>query len=79
MTKISGLILIIIGILGGLFVGIWLCLIGGIVQVIGGITNPEGIQASAIAIGIARIVCTGLAGWLTAILAIIPGWMLLQD
>lgn len=73
-----GIILIIVGVLCGLFVGIWLCLIGGIVQIIKQIQNPEGVEAIKVAIGIARIVCTGFAGWLSASIFILPGVALIH-
>lgn len=79
MKQLIGLILIIIGILFGLFIGIWLCLIGGIVQIIKEIQNPEGAQALFVAIGITRILFAGFAGWLAAIILIIPGQLLIQE
>ena len=73
-----GIGLIVIGIGAGLFVGVWLCLIGGIVQVINGLQDPEGINALTIAVGIGRIIFTGLAGWLSALIFVTPGMSLLK-
>ena len=78
MKGLIGITLIGLGITVGLYVGIWLCLIGGIVQIIEQIKNPAGIEAMQIAIGIARIVCAGLAGWVSAMILIFPGWAILN-
>lgn len=79
MTKlILGVLLIVAGIGLALYVGVWLCLIGGIVQVIDGIKAAP-TDALDIAIGIARVLCAGLAGVLTAVVAIFPGFALLSS
>ena len=72
-----GLILIALGIFLGGFVGLYLCLYGGIVQVIGGIRDSW--SAIPIAIGVVRILCTSLAGSISALLLIVPGWALIRD
>jgi len=73
---ILGLALCIIGVLFGLYIGIWVCFIGGIVQVIEQI-RAENLEPLKVALGIARVFFTGLAGWLSAIIFIIPGWGLI--
>ena len=78
MKAIIGLILIIAGIVLGLYVGIWVCFIGGIVQVIDQIRAPE-LTATIVAWGIAKIFLAGLFGWLSAMLGIIPGYALLHS
>ena len=67
MIKFVGLLLILLGL--GLFgyVGLYLCFIGGIVQIIEAFKVAD-INAWDIAWGIVRILSTGLAGWLSAIL-----------
>jgi hypothetical protein len=62
LSLIIGIILFIAAILGGLYVGLWLCLVGGIVQIIEG-AKATPIVAMDIAVGILRVVCTALAGW----------------
>ncbi len=74
-----GLFLVVIGILTALFVGVWLCLIGGIVQIINEIKGPEAVEALKIGIGVARIVCAGISGALTFICFYIPGMALMRD
>jgi len=78
---IVGLIMILAGIVLGLYVGIWLCLVGGIAQIINELKNlntPEGVDGLKIAIGFARFFFTGFAGWLSAIILVIPGMSLLK-
>ena len=74
MKNFIGLSLIVLGVFLGFFVGVWLCLIGGIVQIIETLKSPEGINALSIGIGIARIVCAGLAGFISAFTLILPGY-----
>lgn len=55
-------ILFLAGIALALYLGLYVCLYGGIVQGINGVTsNP--ISATDIALGIVRVCCTGLVGW----------------
>lgn len=76
MKAIIGFILIVIGILAGFYIGVWVCFIGGIVQIIEQI-RAENLVAIKVAIGIARIFLAGLAGWLSAIIFIVPGYGLI--
>jgi len=69
---ILGIFLIIAGVFLGLYVGIWVCFIGGIVQIIEQI-RAEHLVAMKVAIGLAKIVCAGLLGWLSALIFVVPG------
>ena len=73
MRQIVGILIILGGIVLGLYVGLWVCFIGGIVQLINEIKSPEAVVAINIAWGIAKIVFAGLFGWLAGLLLIIPG------
>ena len=53
MKKIIGILIAIVGIALGIYVGVWLMIVGGIVQIVNSI-NP--INGLGIALGIARIV-----------------------
>jgi len=77
MKQLLGLILVVLGIAVGLYVGVWLCLIGGIVQIIGEIKGE--FEAIKVAIGVTRIVFASLCGWLSGILLIAPGVTLIKD
>ncbi len=73
-----GLFLIVVGIIVGLYVGVYLMFIGGVITVIEQI-RADVIITSTLAIGIAKIIFAGLAGWLSAVIFIIPGNIMLHD
>lgn len=79
MTKlIIGLLLVVGGIASGLYVGLWLCFIGGIVDVIQQIRADE-LVALTVAIGVAKVLFAGIAGWVSALLFIAPGAALIKS
>jgi len=78
MKLIIGLILILGGIIVGVYVGLWIFFIGGIVQIIEQIKSPENVDVLAIAWGIAKIFLAGTVGVLSSLLGIIPGFLLLN-
>jgi uncharacterized membrane protein len=78
MKTLVGISLIITGVLFALFVGVWLCLIGGVVQIINEIKSPEAVEALKIGIGVARIACAGLVGSLTFLCFYLPGLYLIE-
>lgn len=75
MRQLLGIFLILVGIVGGLYLGVYLMFIGGIIQVIKSVTPI--IIASGIAIGIARIMFASFVGWLTFIVCVAIGKSLL--
>lgn len=77
MKYLVGGLLIVAGILLGAYVSIWLMLIGGIMQIIHGITPI--IVASDIAFGVARIALAGFVGSLSAAALIIPGLLIIDQ
>ena len=78
MKALIGLLLVIVGICGGIYVGVWWAFIGGIVEIIKEIRAPN-LEAINIAIGIAKIVFSGAIGWICGIIFVIPGWVMLQE
>ena len=77
MRTALGISLIIIGVILGLWLGVWVCLIGGIIQVINAImTTP--VEAIGIAVGLARIACATIVGWLSAMVCIGCGLSILK-
>ena len=68
----------IVGIVFGLYVGLWWAFIGGIVDVISAIRAPE-LVAMDVAIGIVKVLFAGLIGGLSGLISIIPGYVLLHD
>ena len=77
MKSIIGVILVIIGILVGLYVGGWLMLVGGIIQIVNSI--KDGVIAGGIGIGVARVVFSSFFGWLSAIILIAPGMTMIKS
>ena len=55
---------LVLGVLAGVYVGVFVMFIGGIVQLINAVKETP-VPALDIAFGIARIVLSGLAGWAT--------------
>jgi len=78
MKQVMGVLCIIGGLLLGLYIGIWVCLIGGIIQVVTVIRAPE-LDAALLAYGIARVLCAGPCGGLTFFLCAIVGRVLLES
>ena len=78
MKKLLGVILIVCGILFAAYVGVWICFVGGIVQVIEAIRAVTLVPVD-VAIGILKVICSGLAFSLTAFCFVIPGMSLLAS
>jgi hypothetical protein len=78
MRAYLGLGLIVLGVIVGLYVGFWICLIGGIVQVIEAVRAKD-LIAFEVVVGVARIFFAGLAGYVSALLFIIPGYGMFED
>lgn len=76
--ELIGLVMIVGGIALGLFVGVWICFVGGIVDIIEQV-RAVNMSAMAVAWGIAKVVFAGLFGWLSAIILILPGMAILDD
>lgn len=72
MKLVFGVGLIIAGIAFGVYVGLWLCLVGGIIQIVGAF-QASPVVGMDIALGIIRILFAGAAGGLSAFVAVIPG------
>lgn len=77
MKQIVGLLLIIAGAVLGLYVGGYLCFIGGIIQLIQSVTPV--IKAVGIAWGLGKIVFASGLGSLSFLGLATPGIVMLQD
>jgi len=69
---ILGSLLCLLGVLVGAYVGIYLCFIGGIVQVVTTVKATE-LLAWPLAVGITKILLASFVGWTSAFVFIIPG------
>ncbi|MDP3901940.1 MAG: hypothetical protein Q8Q37_03180 [bacterium] len=65
MKALLGLVFILGGIVLGLYVGVWVCLVGGIVDIINQVKAPESVDAMVIACGIVKILFAAISGWLS--------------
>ena len=79
MKGLIGALLILAGICLGLYVGVWVCLIGGIIDIINELKAPRAVETLTIAWGIVKIMFASLFGWLSAIVLIIPGFALVSS
>ncbi|AEO93831.1 gp586 [Bacillus phage G] len=76
MKSIIGIILILMGIVLGAYVGIWICFVGGIIDIID--TAKAGLfETKVIAWGVAKIVFASTIGALAGYVLIIPGWAMI--
>lgn len=62
---------------GGLWMGVWWALIGGIIQIIEA-AKCDPIQSSDIAFGVARLIFASAIGWGITIFGSIFGWFLIR-
>ena len=78
MKVVIGIIMMVCGVFAGLYVGLWVCFIGGIVDVIEQV-RADDIQAMAVAIGVAKVLFAAVAGWASGLLLVIPGYFMLSN
>jgi len=76
--KALGFILCAFGVCLGLYTGVWVCFIGGIVDVIEQV-RAEQLDSMIVACGVAKVMFSSFAGWLTAIVPFTLGAALMQD
>lgn len=76
-----GVLMIIGAIIMGLYVGIWVCFVGGIaglVDVVNGAIKGNEISGMAVAKNLAKILFAGFAGWGSFTILFIPGKAMLD-
>lgn len=76
--KVLGVLLIIIGVCLGLYVGVWLMFIGGIVDVIEQV-RADTLETMAVAFGVVKIFFAGCMGIGSGAVFACPGVLLLRD
>lgn len=77
LRNIIGVLMIIGGIALGLYVGIWVCFVGGIIQVIQQV-RAEIMIPMQIGIGIIKILFAGFLGYVCTFVLALPGWMMIH-
>lgn len=76
MKKFLGILIAIIGIILGIYVGVWLMFAGGISQIISSI-NP--VNGFGIAIGVVKIVFCEIGGFIAYLGIVIGSYIGLKD
>ena len=79
MRTAIGIGLIIVGVIIGLYCGLYWAFIGGIIAVIEEIRTPGELDAMVISWNIARIVFSGFIGHIVGIIFIVPGYIMAND
>lgn len=74
MRNVLGILLMAVGLGLAIYVGLWVCFIGGIVQIVEAVKATP-VSGLDIALG---VLGAGLAGVLTAVVAIFPGYAMLK-
>lgn len=77
LSKLLGWVLVLAGVCLGAYTGIWWALVGGVVDIIEATKAPV-TSASAVGVGLLKIFASGLIGWATGLVAVIPGSYLLH-
>lgn len=62
MKNIFAVLIVIAGIIMGAYLGLWVCFVGGIIQIIEALKATP-IQAMGVAFGLLRVISAGLVGW----------------
>lgn len=78
MKALLGVVLIVTGILAGLYVGIWWGFIGGVIAIIEAAKAPE-LVPTDIAYAVARIIFCQFLGVMAGALLYIPGMLLVIE
>ena len=76
MKAILGISLIGIGVLVALYVGIWVCFVGGIIDIVNVFKAPVLVPAD-LAWGLVKLVGREFFAFFAAMIFIFPGWILL--
>lgn len=74
MRKILGGLIMVAAVVVGLWLGLWVMFIGGIVQFIDGVTAEPDVNGRDVAWGVVRVIFASLVGWLSFYVLIGLGW-----
>ena len=77
MKGLLGVLVIIAGVALGLWLGLYVCFIGGIVDAVEAVKATP-VESLGLAVGIAKVFCTGLVGWGSFLLVSMLGMSLLD-
>jgi len=74
---VMGILVMLFSAVVGIYVGVWLCFIGGIMDIVNGF-NHNPMEAFTIAIGVAKFFFSGVAGWLSFLVGVAIGRGLIE-
>ena len=77
MKKVLGVLMILLGVGLGLYIGVWVMFVGGIAGMVE-IIQSNNFESMEIAKNVAKVVFAGAVGGIVAQLLIIPGYVLLN-
>jgi hypothetical protein len=60
---IGGLLGLATAVVLGLYLGLWVMFVGGIIQAVHAFTQYDPVSATQLALGIVRVVCSSIVGW----------------
>lgn len=78
MKTLIGLLLVLGGVALGLYVGLWLMLVGGIVEIVRSI-QADHLDGLRLALGIVRVIFANAVGVICGVVLIAPGAALMKD
>jgi len=78
MKFIAGVLSVVTGLAFGAYFGLWWAFIGGIVDVVREV-RAEDLDATLLAVGVAKVFFSGAIGWLSAAIWIVPGYFMIES
>lgn len=78
MKFVIGALLCLAGFALGAYVGLWVCFVGGIIDIINQVKAPE-VDATVVAWGVVKIIFASFAGSISAIALLLPGAKLIAE
>jgi hypothetical protein len=72
-----GILLVVLGVIFGLYIGVWILFVGGVVQISESMqSNP--MQSYGIAMGFLKIIFASFVGLICGFMGIIPGFYMIE-
>lgn len=72
MRTLIGFSMIAAGVFLGLYVGLWVCFIGGVVAIVEAVKATP-VDSMGIALGLLRVLFAGFCGGVSAMVLVVPG------
>ena len=78
MKTVIGILMMLAGIVIGLYLGVWVMFVGGIVDIVDFFFNVRPLDAILLAFGILKVFFASIVGWLSFMFLAIPGWAIVS-